>query len=89
MVGGNVQRLPEGRSALDKRRQAYVERASSIPHSGPQLCINAHWGPYRVRYPQDVMKARPFRTDLLVLAAVLFIAMFLAMWAQSPLPRLR
>jgi hypothetical protein len=35
------------------------------------------------------MKARPFRTDLLVLAAVLFIAMFLAMWAQSPLPHLR
>jgi hypothetical protein len=35
MVGENVRRLPEGRSALDKRRLAYVERGLSIPHSGP------------------------------------------------------
>jgi hypothetical protein len=33
MVGGIVRRLPEGRSALDKRRLAYVERGTSIPHS--------------------------------------------------------
>lgn len=49
MVGGNVRRLPEGRSALDKRRLAYVWSELSVYPLSMARCALPYEGSIVVR----------------------------------------